>query len=522
MNTLFSGRAGVVTGFILMLLGASGSASDFTGTARVGWIIIDDEGNRAVDHSTYNIYEGGTFSLEKFRYLMDNGLRVYGDFSNITLNNRNLVLGVAKSGHGQVSVSHNKYRRVYSFDGDRATRREQTRTSFWWQAHKYVRLFGGIGRTVKTGLFVDVFEPAGSPGIGRVDYGQTLYHGGAVATYNRSTVKVEFRGSTFSDELNSRNDRTTRRYRLTAASPLPNHENLLLNAGLQRYEASISDRYDSLIANTFWFGGRYYYRGGYSLRYSFIWDRARRTGDISATDNLAHTFFASKTWRGIGGVEAGYRYQINDDVADDLRSDGYSISGWFRPLSPLTVRAGYGIFNTDVESGRTLTGDRDRTHHWASVRYRHELGTARVKIEQRDSENDEIGSSADYLRFSGDLSVEVPKYGQLIATYAYSDGEWENSAGAFEYGEHVFSGDFLSREYSDAQAGVGGLYTRSRKDLDIERFSVRFFGGYRFADVYRLEARYTAYNYDDFNDVNGLYTQYYTSNVIEFSLTRSL
>ena len=509
--------------FILMIMLSVGvTGSEYDGVVKVGFVYVDDEGNRGVNQSTYNLYEGAALSLEKFSYRFDDGTRVFGNFRNITLNNRNLVLGVTKSGLYGLTMRNNQYRRTYSFQGSRFTRRHQTNGQFWVQPHRHLKLFGGYGQTGKKGQMVDLFEPAGNTALTTVDYTQKYFNAGARLKYKRSVAELEYRGSDYSDDTNDANDRSSKRFKLTVATPLPKHENLLVNGGFQRFESEIPNQIDTLTANTVWGGLKFFYGDGYSLRYSFIFDRSRRTGDLSATDNISHAVYGSKLWRGHGGFSVGYRYKINDDVRDEVTTNGYFFSGWVDVVPEVILKAGFGSEKKEVQKGRTLTGDEDFTRYWASAKYRFTLGFVRVKLANKKTENDDIGSSAEFTRVATDLSLFSENYGQLQTSYAYLDGDFENSGGAFRFREHIVTGDLLSAAYHNLRAGFGGTYMRSKRDLDVESFLVRLTGIYSFTHDYKVEVVYSAFNFDDLADPSPTYSRYYTANVVEVILAKEL
>ena len=472
--------------------------------------------------STYNLYEGVALSLEKFSYRFDDGTRVFGNFRNMTLNNRNLVLGVTKSGLYGLSMRNNQYRRTYSSHGGEFTRRHMTNGQFWVQPHRQLKLFGGYGQTGKKGQMIDLFEPAGVAALAMVDYTQKYFNAGARFKHNRSVAEVEYRGSDYSDDTNEANDRSSKRFRVTAASPVPNYENFLINGGFQRFESEIPNQAETLTANTAWGGLKFFCGEGYSLRYSFIFDRSRRTGDLSATDNISHAVYGGKLWRRHGGFSVGYRYKINDDVRDEVTTNGYIFSGWVNVIPEVTLKAGFGSENKEVQQGRTLTGDEDFTRQWASVKYKFTPGFVRVKLANKKTENDDIGSSAEFTRFATDLSFFSEDYGQLQTSYAYLDGDFENSAGAFSFREHIVTGDLLSTAYHNLQAGFGGTYMRSKRDLNVESFRVRLTGIYSFMQDYKVEVVYSAFNFDDLADPSPIYSRYYTANVVEVTIAREL
>ncbi len=509
--------------FILMIMLSVGVAgSEYDGVVKVGFVYVDDEGNRGVNQSTYNLYEGAALSLEKFNYRFDDGTRVFGNFRNITLNNRNLVLGVAKSGLYGLSVRSDQYRRTYNFQGSRFTRRHQTNGQAWVQPHQNLKLFGGYGQTGKKGQLVDLLEPAGNTALTPVDYTQKYFDVGARFKYERGVAELEYRGSDYSDNDYETNNRSSKRFRVTVVTPLPKHENFLINGGFQRFESEIPSQSDTLVANTVWGALKFSYGDGYSLRYSFIFDRSRRTGDLSATDNISHAVYCGKLWRRQGGFTVGYRFKINDDVRDEVATNGYFFSGWVNVVPEVILKAGFGSEKKEVQEGHTLTGEENFTRYWASAEYKVAPGFVRIKLANKKTENDDIGSSAEFTRAATDLSLFSEAYGQLQTSYAYLDGDFENNGGGFRFQEHVVTGDLLSMPYHNLQAGFGGTYMRSKRDLDVESFLVRLTGVYSFGDDYRFEAVYSAFNFDDLASLSPTYSQYYTANVVEVTLAKQL
>ena len=134
-------------------------------------------------------------------------------------------------------------------------------------------------------------------------------------------------------------------------------------------------------------------------------------------------------------------------------------------------------------------------------------------------ENNDIGSTADYRKFGSDLAVRVEQCGELQVSYAYFDGEYKNNGGTFKMCDHLISGDILSRSYYDFQAGIGGAYTRSRLGPDVESSQLRFTGIYNITERYRAEVVYSVFNFDDYADPSPIYSQYYTANVVELSVS---
>lgn len=496
-------------------------AGDFSGTVRVGQTFVDDEGDRSVNQSSYNIYEGAAFSIENFQYCSSNKLRVKGDFRNVTLNNRNLSLSISKSDFAGLSLRNSQYRRVYSSGGDAYTRRNRTSGDIWFQVHEHIRLTGGYGLTNKKGQRLELFEPGTAIGREEMDYTLTRYDAGASLNYQNHRLNVSYRGTKYEDEKDPVYDRTTGRLQITASAPLPKLKSVFVNGGFQNYQTTIKNRPDTLKANTVWGGLRYFGPHQVSLRTSFMFDRARRTGDLSASDNLVYAIYAGKDWQRYAGAVVGYQYSINDDVRDEITTNGYTVSLWGKPYPKLLLRADYGSDAKEVKAGRTLTGDENYTRISGSVRY--DLGMssyARVKYSSRNTENEEIGSEADFDQTAFELSLNRPEYGSVQLAYSLLEGQYINNSGGFYFKDHVLTSDLLSRSYRNVQVGFGATYMRGKEDIDIESSQLRFSGLYSFMEDYQFSVVYRAFNYDDFKDDSPIYSKYYTSNVVEMSVAK--
>jgi hypothetical protein len=497
-------------------------ANDYSGTLKAGYVSTDLEGNLGVNQGTFNLYDGAALSLQDFTLRFDNGVRVNADLYNVTLDNRRIRFGVTKPGLVGVTFNHSAYRRYYDFDGNAETNRHLTDGRVWLQAHKAVRIYGDFGFNNLSGETMPLYGTIDDGLLNPVDYSNTRFGFGATFRQQRSTATLEYRGSSFSDDLSAINDRTTRRLRGSFATPLPRFDNVIVNGGYQQFRVAIEDRSDSLEAKTFWGGAKWFLPQGYSVRYSFLFDRARRTGDPVETDNLVHGLFAGKVWQNKAGLTAGYQRRYNDDILVERTGSNWTVSAWARPWTFLTLDAGHGSDKMEVDEGQTLTGKRERNGGWGSVKYTRDASWLRLKMSGRSTEYEEIGTKADYTRYAADTWIDLPKWGQLSGAYSYSVGKYENTSGQFEFDEHVVSGDVTTQEYWRTRLGVGGTYFRSRKDTDIESFSVRVSGRYAHASGLGLEVVYSSHNYDNLADPHPIYTEYYTDNVVEVALTYSL
>jgi hypothetical protein len=86
----------------------------------------------------------------------------------------------------------------------------------------------------------------------------------------------------------------------------------------------------------------------------------------------------------------------------------------------------------------------------------------------------------------------------------------------------VVSGTVTPRAMGPFVGDASATYFRSKRDNDIEKFSLHFGVTYTFLTNHHLEARYHAYNFDDFRELGGDYTAYYTGNIVEVNFIKDL
>ncbi len=506
--------------FILLSVGiqANGQTDSVRGVVRISGIYIDDEGNRAVDPFTQNLYDGLALSLQDFSSLTSSGLLITADARNVTLNNRDIKLGLSQSARWKVNLSERQSRRVYTFAGDKYTRRDMYAGSFMGQVTDYLRIFGNASQTVRRGNFADGIDPSAPEIIVPVDYTHSFYTGGLRIGRERRNVELTYRASAFDDGPGAANDQDGRRYRVSYSSALPRYERWTVNGGAIRYERAFRNRQDSIIANTGWGGVRYRSESGLSAKYSFIFDRTRRTRDLVATDNIQNAIALGKNWRQSGGVSLGVRYSSVDDVNDDVRTTGIFGHVWAKLSALVTAEAGIGDEQTKVESGQTLTGDRSATRVYGSITRRGRQVVVKARLENRVTSNDDINTESAFNRYGVDVTVSIPAYCDVRVAYDFRDGEYEYQNNKYELQDHSLSGDVTTAEYKRMWAGVSGNYLRSRQSADAESFSLTMWWKTTIAERRYFELAYTAYNHDQFDDPAPLYRRYYTANVAQASL----
>lgn len=502
-----------------LLLSISANASDGSGEIKVSHLYLDEEGNQAVNHSTFNLYEGFSLSLENLHYLLDNGLRFDADLKNIILNNRNLSLGAEKSGLFGIRLNHNQYRRIYDFEGTSFTRRHTESGRVWLNPHRYLKLWCGIKNVGRSGVIANMFGPDPAAFPIHVDYGRFEYNGGFRINYRGRALWTEYRRSNFSDKLGSSRDQTRQTYMLKALVPVPGLKWLVLSGGFRRFESWYDLTDFKISSNRAWGGFLADLPRHYQIRYHFIFDRTSSDGDYVATDNIAHAVYLSHLWPSLVRIVIGYQHAINDDFEDEVGANSYYISGWIKPHRALEFRAEYGLGEEGIKKGGRLIGDEDRTRLRLTGKYRHlKYGSLSLKFEDRIRENEDLDTRVDFTRLAADYSLALERYGILTAGYAVSNGDYTNHEEDFEFTGHTLYGDINMNEFHNLTPGFGLTYYRSKRGLDVESFILRFNLAFRFYDDYRIEIRYDVHNFDDFLYLD----RYYTANIVEINLIKNI
>lgn len=533
-------RTHLAFGFVILFLlvvalaAPATQAAGFEGRLKLGYVYLDDDGNRSVDHTSYNLYEGGSIGLENMRYRFENGLRLRGNISHLTMNNRNLSLGLDKAGLFGLSVGHHKYRRIYSFEGDKATKRHRTTADFWLRPHRYIKLFAGGSYTQKQGDMLPLFEYY-EPTPESFDYSQVRFNGGLQANYEGRTVRAEYRTINYSDEYSSMRDQQRQLMQVQAQLPLPRFEWIMVTGGFRHFESKYKDSDFTFSANTGWVSGLAQLPQGFSARYHFKFDRASSDSDFVATDNLSNAFYLGYQMPGKLRLTAGYQTDVNDDFEDEVRGDGFYLAAWAEPAPFVEVRGEYGSRKEELEEGQRLLGDQETKRHKFAVKLKgSRWGSVTFRGEGRERDNEQLGSNVEFTRFGGDLTllgskqteITCPVTGKkirlqsLVGGYSYTEGHYTNPTREFDFEDHTIHAAVNLLVAERLELGHQFVYYRSKRDLDIESIRLVFSGHLLLGSGFGVEAIYRVHNFDDLAMLTLPYDQYYTANIVEFNLTK--
>jgi hypothetical protein len=511
--------AGMILG---MVLAAGNALADNGGKVRLGYVITDEDGNLSVNDETFNLYQGPTVSLEDFRYIMSNGLNLSANLMNISLNNRLMNASLFKPGCFGISLHNQQYRRIYSFEGDKFTRRRTTGGELYVYPIRQVKVYGGFDQTNRFGSEAYVIPPFGEQLLSSTDYSHTSFNVGAQATLSQGYVNAEFRRYDFVDDAMAGSDREGQSVRVTAFAPLPWYKRLALSAGYQYRQDRHDDPYVFLKSNTGWGGARLYLPWDYVAEYRFMAARTDETNRPVAIDNYLNTASISRNWPKYGGLRVGYENRITDDIYNRTSTDRYLFDAWFRYIENLMVRGRLALSNRAVTDGATLVGDEDFTRYQLSARYNiREWGDVGLSWLGRVKTDDDIDARADYNAVTAEVNLSREAYGRISFMYSYYQGNYENRTEAipddYEFYDHVFTGSVYPVEYYHVQVWGGATYYRSKRDNNTEKIGGYVGARYSFPRGYQLEAKYTVYNFDNFLVTD----EYYTGNIINVYLIKS-
>jgi len=507
---------------ILLLAAPLASSSELEGTVTASYIYLDEEGNRSVNQPTFNTYEGAALSLEDFRYYLDNGMRLSADMKNITLNNRDLNLGITKPGLFGVNLTHNQYRRFYDFDGGIYTRRHREGGNAWIRPHKYIKIFGGGSFNAESGSMIPLYDGIAPGEISDMDYEQMYYNGGILLNHEGRTLRAELRGSTF-DVLDS-DDRDQERmsYSIFAAGPVPHLEAVSVFGGFRRFESWYMETDYKIESNRGFAGSSVKLPQYFRLKYMFVFDRTGSDSDFVKTDNVSHGVFLSRIWKGMANVTLGYQRNYNDDFEDEIQANSFYFSGWLKPIRALELRAQFGTKEDDLKSGNTVLGDQYKRKFRFSTRYRHnEYGTVTLRVDANTRKSDLLDTKSEFLRTGLDIQANLMQYASLTGGCSRAVGHYENTETDFEFHDYIVFADISSMEYHNVTGGFGFNYYWSSQELDVERSMLEFRLGYRFLPKHKIEVQYNVHNFDDFI-YTGSFDEYYTANIVEVKLINDL
>ncbi len=540
----------LLVAFALILCGMTTTASEGSGSIKIGYTSVDEEGNLSVDQTSYNIYEGIGLSLTDWNYAFDNGVGLNANFQNLTLNNRVLDMQLGKPGLFRFNASNNQYRRFYNLDGSAFTRRNLTDLRFSFNASKQFELFGGYNMIDRHGvdelLPQTTYDAEVIDTIARqIDYKQTRFTGGIKYDNKKTMVRGFYRGTTFDDATDLDNDRTGNELNVVASTIVPNYDWIVLSGGYIKRTSELDNLVAKLVTHQGWGTAKFNLKNQWLAEYRLTYGWAERTSEEDRTvDNMYQLFALGKNFQKVGGIRAGYEMRTQDDFIQKVTSTGFLFEGWLKPTDKLSFNGMFTTRSEENDEGRRMLGDLDVTRHSFTAAYTDPAwGRFRVKWQMRTRENDplftegltggiglttveasEVNTKVEYSSLTPELTLRRADLGTLTCSYSLLTGNLENvqDSANYTFRDHVISGTVTPRAFGGLVVDFSATYFRSKRDNDIEKFNIGFGGTYTFIKNHHLEVRYNAINFDDYRTLGGEYTQYYTGNIMSVNLIKDL
>jgi len=504
---------------IPLIFSIAALAGDGSGDIRVGYVYLDEEGNESINQPTFNEYDGIGVSLEKFRYVFTNGMRINTNLQNINLENRNLSFEFSKPGLFGIETNSNQFRRVYDFEGNNYTKRNLTSANVWVNVLKYAKIYAKSSFNDLSGEMDDLFGSSYTTIPHHVDYARSKNTCGTVINYEGRSVRVEYGASDFDDKTSDNNDQSRISALVSAVAPVPRFEWLVLSGAYSYFETEYEYTEFKIKSTTAKGGALAELPYNLSLNYFVIFNRAGSDSDFVETDNLAHAAYLSYKNPGRYGATIGYQNDTRDDYEDAIKANSYYLSAWFMPNRNFEFKGDYGYRSEDIDEGARLVGEECRDNIKVSAKYKYpDKGWLKAGFISRSRENDDLGSKVNYDNIYADALVNIVKYADLSIGYAYSVGKYENNEQTYEFDSHQLHGDIQTKEYKNLTAQFGVVYYRSQKDLDVESFTIRSKLVYNFVPDGRVEIAYNVYNFDDLDYLD----RYFTENFVEINIIKTL
>lgn len=506
----------LIVAALSLALAAPAVSNEGQGRVRLGYVLLEEDGNRSVYQEAYNIYEGGSVSFEDVWYTTDGGLRLRANLRNVSLENRNLTFSLDKSKKFSASFYDNKYRRIYQAGGG-GMKRESLGGRFSVSPVGEIKLYADFGLTNKRGETYTVYEPLTDPAIAATDYRHGSFTLGAEGYRFGGNFLVEYQAVDFRDRAREENDRTADVLRLRGTLPLPSYENVIVSGGYNYRQDELEGTAVKLRTDMGWGAAKAYLPREFLVDYRLVYAFTKHKGTGRGTESVFNTVALSKTWERRAGARLGYDNRWTSDRVDRRSSDGVLFNGWYNHAGRVFLRALGGVRRDDDEKCATLIGDQDYTRYQMTAKYAGpKLGDLSLQYQSRDRKREELGTRVDYDAFAAEYGASRARYGRLTLSYAYYLGKFQNLDGSFGFSDHVVTARVLPASFGDVTLSFGGVYFNSRRDLDIEKFGLDVGVVYALPRDFAVEAKYARYDYQDFQ-VSG---DEYASDVVELYVVR--
>ena len=495
------------------------STSVWEGRIRMGGTLIDDTGDKSIMQDTYNLYEGFSLSSLYLKGQTNPFTHLLLDLTDVNLGDRRGRLDFRRVGALHLESTYAESRYVFDASGNIDARRRNSQNTLTYTPARWLWLSGDYNLQTRTGDRIPL-NP-GPPGWLGTAYDSKLNRWRGEAQMRAASGiggTVAYDGVRQNDALDDRRERSG--YVVSANLQLPHllvqRLTNIVRGAVGRSELPYSGlgfdlkniQYTGLLDATRWS------RIKYRFYASSIDDEATRM----RTDNFIHDVDVSARWRR-ALASAGYGWEaLDDDHAITTSQTWRGALSLSTAENKVSGRVAYSARNTDDEEATTLIKDREFARLDVRLDARPKPAfSLGGRVANRDRTMPDISSEANgwtgtayttwrYEHF-GDKGVIA---GDLGADYTYADDDFDTTTGHEQVISHAATArlNITFHDRIDTQASV--TYFKAGEDLDIRKSIVSVGLGYHFKNGFSADARYNAYNYDDYL----VLARYYTANVV--------
>lgn len=500
-------------------LARADSTAVWEGRVSVGGILIDETGDRSAMQETYNVFEGVSLSSLYLKGHSNPRTYLLLDLTDVNLGDRRGRFDFRRVGTLHLSSTYAESRYLFDSAGNIDAQRRNSRNTLTYTPARWLWLSGDYNLQTRTGDRAPLVPgPVGWLGTA---YDSKLHRWRGEAQMRAHSGiggTVAYDGVKQNDVLDERRERTG--YIVSANLQVPHlvvqQLTHVVRGAIGRSELPYSGlgfdlkniQYTGLLDATRWS------RLKYRFYASSIDDEATRM----RTDNYIHDMDVNVRWRR-ALASAGYGWEaLDDDHAVTTSRTWRGAISVSAPENKVSGRVAYSARNTDDEEATTLIKDREfaRLDVRLDARPRPTFSMG-GRLANRDRRMPDIATEASgwtataygtwrYEHF-GDTGVIA---GDLGADYTYADDDYHTTVGHEQVVSHAATAR-VNVTYHDRIDGTASItYFSASEDLDIRKSIVSVGLGYKFANGFSTDARYNAYNYDDYLVV----ARYYTANVV--------
>jgi hypothetical protein len=503
-------------GFIFLFPWASISAQDklnLSGQATLGYIFIDDNGNKGTTEEIFNTYSGFALQNLNLQGLFAKNSTFELDLANINRDNRTFLFTLKKPGLFSLNSQCNKSRFIFDEKGDVRSFRTMSSVAADFQVAKFLKLRGNYFHHLQEGDRRASLDGAGAWGE---KYDQFFQSGGLgmQLKWGRRYFDLEYRLRSFDDDIKSLFRREGDQLKAILNTPLPSH--IFLSVSYLHDKNRLKESGLNLTTNLF--QGSIFYQPLRKLNLSTkslfqrIGNQATGvTSDIFRVgEEIRYEFHSGYD------VNLGYEYERRKEV-QKVEVNSFLAGFYFQFIPQLSLKARYLFQKRKDPDTLTLTGPFDNERILVELKSR-PLKEVNLKLRYEDKtrKNPDIFTSTKDRGYISYASFALKDWLDIQLNYYFLTVKYDNSLKDFTVDNNTFTSMAILKPSDNFTLSGGWNHIDLRKDLDIRKDGFSLGVEYSFWKDFSFQAKYDLYTYDDYIR----YLDYYGANVYTVSLTK--